>query len=241
MQHTLASTGGPHLPGPSTPSLMLQCGATSPGARPRSSWYRHPVTGAEWLCERCRKREYQRMQSERRRAAKATAATGNSSSGAGSRAQVWQAAIKKAPAAEPAAQQVVQPPGKEDRQPGKRRKMDAPVTEGQQERGQQEGASQKRKQQSRQQQQQQGRKRQTRGHGGECRQNVSASASDGAAAPAAVNGPLTDSDAATSSALGTASEHAEAATAEGMCVDELSLQVGLRICLTRQSAVATCG
>ena len=42
----------------------LECGAaTRPGAPPQ--WYRHPLTGAEWLCVGCHHRIYYRLKRQR--------------------------------------------------------------------------------------------------------------------------------------------------------------------------------
>ena len=39
----------------------LQCGSASPGAGKGSHWRRHPLTGAEWLCNPCRSRIYRQL------------------------------------------------------------------------------------------------------------------------------------------------------------------------------------
>lgn len=206
----------------------LECGAASPASRPRASWYRQPVTGAEWLCERCRKRAYQRMQSQQRRAAKAAAAAG-SDSGGSSRAQGEQAGVKEEQAG---VQQAAQPPGKETWQPGKRRRSEAPAaadvrTQGQQ--GRQKRQKREQLVQGQQEQQHSERQKEQWGERGD-QQGI---------ATAAAEGQPTDSGSSTSSALGAPAEGAEAAAGEGAGLGELSLQVGpCRRCSGAQQVAA---
>ncbi|KAL4428063.1 hypothetical protein ABPG75_002152 [Micractinium tetrahymenae] len=220
----------------------LDCGATSPGSRPRSSWYRHPVTGAEWLCERCRKRAYQKMRAEQRRAAKAAAA-GGGGEGGGQRAEVEEDEAAAGQAADLAAEQVPpQPAPQKKRQSGKRRKQ-APAAE--QQAGQQGKERQERKQPiqpEREQQQGEKRKKQKQEAEGHGQQQAKARAGGGAAAAAATEGQQADSDAATSSALGMAAEEGEPATAEGgVRMDEQTLQESCLLLLLAQCLEAGMG
>ncbi len=45
----------------------LQCGTASPGSSKQAHWYRHPVTGQEWLCEACRCRARLPLKRQRQR------------------------------------------------------------------------------------------------------------------------------------------------------------------------------